>query len=74
MHWFAPEVQADLLNTQEHNPKELKKQDKKKTFNLIELELLLIKKNTPMQSKEEGKYQESIQSSSTPDPRHHMGK
>ena len=26
------------------------------------------------QSKEEGKYQESIQSSSTPDPGHRMGK
>ena len=26
------------------------------------------------QRKEEGKYQESIQSSATPDPGHHMGK
>ena len=27
-----------------------------------------------LQSKKEGKYQESIQSSTTPDPGHHMGK
>ena len=30
--------------------------------------------NPNMKRKEEGKYQELIQSSTTPDPRHHMGK
>ena len=42
----------------------------RKTICILKINILKIK----VKIKEEGKDQESIQSSTTPDPRHHMGK
>ena len=43
-----------------------------KTKNCVPFEVRYSNSTVNVYMKEEGKYQESIQSSTTPDPRHHM--